>query len=59
MIEHAADIRSLKITLAGYLSLFALQLSAYFLTNILVLLAEALHTLSDVLISTFLLFAVF
>jgi len=59
MTEHVADTRGLKIALAGYLALFVLQLAAYFLTNILVLLAEALHTLSDVLISTFLLFAVF
>jgi len=59
MTEHAAETRGLRIALAGYFILFALQLAAYFLTNILVLLAEALHTLSDVLISTFLLFAVF
>jgi len=59
MTEHAAETRGLRIALAGYFILFVLQLTTYFLTNILVLLAEALHTLSDVIISTFLLFAVF
>lgn len=59
MAEHAVDTRGLKIALTGYLVLFILQLATYFSTNILVLLAEALHTLSDVMISIFLLFAVF
>lgn len=59
MAEHTVDTRGLKIALTGYLVLFILQLATYFSTNILVLLAEALHTLSDVMISIFLLFAVF
>jgi cation diffusion facilitator family transporter len=36
-----------------------MYLTAYYLTNVLVLRAEALHTLSDVLISSFLLLAVY
>ncbi len=59
MVEHTVGTRGLKTALAGYLVLFILQLAAYFFTNLLVMLAEALHTLSDVLISIFLLLAVF
>jgi len=59
MTERVAETRGLILALAGYSILFLGQLIAYFLTNILVLLAEALHTLSDILISTFLLVAVF
>jgi len=55
MTEHATETRGIKIALLGYLILVALQLATYFLTNILVLLAQALEMLSDVLISTFLL----
>ena len=39
----------------GYAILVAVQLAAYFLTNILVLLAQTFEMLSDVLISAFLL----
>jgi len=59
MTEHAAETRGIKIALAGYLILVVLQLATYFLTNILVLLAQALEMLSDVLISTFLLLSAF
>ncbi len=50
-------IRGIRIALFGYSGLFVLQVSAYLFTNILVLLAGALDTLSDVLISAFLLLA--
>jgi cation diffusion facilitator family transporter len=50
-------IRGIRIALFGYIGLFILQVSAYLLTNVLVLLAGALDTLSDVLISGFLLLA--
>jgi len=59
MTEHAAETRGIKIALVGYLTLVVLQLATYFLTNILVLLAQALEMLSDVLISTFLLLSAF
>jgi len=59
MTEHAAETRGIKIALAGYLILVVLQLATYLLTNILVLLAQALEMLSDVLISTFLLLSAF
>jgi len=41
--------------LIGYIALVVLQLAAYFLTNILVLLAQAFEMVSDVLVSSFLL----
>jgi len=59
MTGHATETRGIKIALAGYLILVVLQLATYFLTNILVLLAQALEMLSDVLISTFLLLSAF
>jgi len=59
MTKHATETRGIKIALLGYLILVFLQLVAYLLTNILVLLAQALEMLSDVLISTFLLLSAF
>jgi len=59
MTGNAAETRGIKIALIGYLILVVLQLATYFLTNILVLLAQALEMLSDVLISTFLLLSAF
>jgi len=58
MTGHAGETRGIKIALLGYLILVVLQLTTYFLTNILVLLAQALEMLSDVLISTFLLLSI-
>jgi len=59
MTEHAAETRGIKIALIGYLLLVVLQLATYFFTNILVLLAQALEMVSDVLVSTFLLLSAF
>jgi len=59
MTEHATETRGIKIALTGYLILVVLQLATYYLTNILVLLAQALEMLSAVLISTFLLLSAF
>ena len=58
MAEHAAETRGLKIALLSYIVLFALQLTAYFMTGILVLFAQALEVLSDVMVSAFLLHSV-
>lgn len=55
MKEPGSETRGIKIALIGYLVLVALQLAAYHLTGILVLLAQAFEMLSDVLISAFLL----
>jgi len=59
MTEHATETRGIKIALIGYLILVVLQLATYFFTGILVLLAQALEMLSDVLISSFLLLSAF
>jgi len=59
MTELATETRGIKIALVGYSILFILQLAAYFLTNILVLFAQAVEVLSDVLVSSFLLLSVF
>jgi len=59
MTERATETRGIKIALLGYLILVGLQLVTYALTNILVLLAQALEMLSDVLISTFLLLSAY
>jgi len=53
MTEQAAETRSIKIALLGYSKLVLLQLAAYSLTNILVLLAQALEILSDGLKTSF------
>ena len=57
-VQHTEDIRSLKMTLIIYLVIFALKLVVYFMSGVMALLAEALHTLSDIFISAFLLAAV-
>jgi len=59
MTEHATETRGIKIALLGYSILVVLQLATYFLTNILVLLAQAFEMLSDVLVSSFLLLSAF
>jgi cation diffusion facilitator family transporter len=59
MAEHAAGSRGIKIALVSYIVLVALQLTTYFFTNALVLMAQALEMLSDVLISAFLLLSAY
>jgi cation diffusion facilitator family transporter len=49
------DLRGLKLSLAVYTVIFALKLTVYFYSGVMALLAEALHTLSDIIISGFLL----
>lgn len=58
MAEHSAETRGLKIALGSYITLFALQLATYFATGILVLFAQALEVLSDVMVSAFLLLSI-
>lgn len=59
MSEHTSETRGIKIALVGSVILFALQITAYFLTNILVLLAGPFDILSDILVSAFLLLSIF
>jgi len=56
MSEHE-DIKSIRITLILYGVIFAMKLAAYFMSGIMALLAEALHTLADIFVSGFLLIA--
>jgi cation diffusion facilitator family transporter len=54
---HAGDIRGLQLALAMYVVVLAAKLVAYYMTGVIALFAEALHTLSDIFISAFLLIA--
>jgi ferrous-iron efflux pump FieF len=47
----------LKAALAGYVVVFLLKITAWWVTGLFALLAEAVHTLSDLVISSFLLLA--
>lgn len=53
----AAETQGLKIALAIYLIVFVLKLAVWFASGVMAVFAEALHTLSDLFISTFLLAA--
>lgn len=58
-MKESSDIRSLKIALGAYFLVFALKLVIYFMSGVMALLAEALHTLSDIFVTGFLLFAAY
>ncbi|MBI2853289.1 MAG: cation diffusion facilitator family transporter [Chloroflexi bacterium] len=55
--SNTGELRGLQLSLLLYSAIFAAKLVAYFLTGIMALLAEALHTLSDIFISSFLMVA--
>ena len=52
------EIWSLKLTVGVYIFVFVIKIAAYLMTHVMALLAEGLHTLSDLFISIFLLTAV-
>ena len=56
-MEKTDDLRGLKLSLVVYVLIFGLKLAVYFASGVMALLAEALHTLSDIFISAFLLAA--
>lgn len=56
-MKAAEDVRGLQLTLGLYLLIFAMKLAVYFMSGVMALLAEALHTLSDIFVSGFLLVA--
>ncbi|MDL1944832.1 cation transporter [Chloroflexi bacterium CFX2] len=58
-MKESSDIRTLKIALGAYFLVFALKLVVYFMSGVMALLAEALHTLSDIFVTGFLLFAAY
>lgn len=57
-MKESEDIRSLYLTLGVYLFIFAMKLVVYLISGVMALFAEALHTLSDIFISGFLLVAI-
>jgi len=56
--SQGIDVRSLKLVVATYILVFAMKLAVYIMTGVLALFAEALHTLSDIFVSSFLLVAI-
>lgn len=56
-MSESNDLRGLKLTLGGYFIILALKLGAYWMSGVMALLAEALHTLSDIFVAGFLLVA--
>lgn len=54
-----SSTRAMWIALAGYTVLFAGKLAAYFMTHLGVMFAEAMHSMADMLIATFLLIAAY
>jgi cation diffusion facilitator family transporter len=56
-VETGGDLRGLKQSLAVYVVIFGLKLAVWSASGAIALLAEALHTLSDIFISGFLLAA--
>ena len=57
-MKEQEDVRGLELALGLYVLVFAMKLIVYFMSGVMALLAEALHTLSDIFISAFLLVAV-
>jgi cation diffusion facilitator family transporter len=55
--QHRQELRALELTLGLYVVIFALKLGVYFATGVIALLAEALHTLSDIFVAGFLIVA--
>jgi cation diffusion facilitator family transporter len=58
-VKEHEDVRGLQLALAVYALVFAMKLAVYFMTGVMALLAEALHTLSDIFVSGFLLLAAY
>ena len=56
-MQKSDDIRSLQLTLGVYVLIFGMKLAAYVMSGVMALLAESLHTLSDIFIAGFLLVA--
>src|SRR3972149_6181141 len=58
-MKESQDVRGLQIALGAYVLVLAMKLAVYFMTGVMALLAEALHTLSDIFVSGFLLMAAY
>jgi cation diffusion facilitator family transporter len=55
--ESVSSAPGLRLAVATYVAILAIKLAAYLASGILVILAEALHSLSDVIVAAFLLAA--
>jgi len=55
--SHDSDVHALKIAVGIYVLIFLMKLAVYFSTGVMAIFAEALHTLSDIFVSSFLLAA--
>ena len=58
-MKESSGVRGLQLTLAVYIVIFAMKLTVYLMSGVMALLAESLHTLSDIFITGFLLFATY
>jgi cation diffusion facilitator family transporter len=58
-MKEQEDVRGLQLALGVYILVFAMKLSVYLLTGVMALFGEALHTLSDIFVSGFLLLAAY
>lgn len=56
-MKESEDVRGLQLTLGLYVLIFAMKLAVYFMSGVMALMAEALHTLADIFVSAFLLIA--
>ena len=56
--QNRRDLRGLRLSAILYAVTFVAKLGVYFATSVMALLAEAMHTLSDVIVVGFLLLAV-
>ena len=59
MAKNSTSNRGMWIALGGYTVLFAIKLAAFFVTHLGVMFAEAMHSMADALIATFLLVAAY
>ena len=58
-MNESNELRGLSLTLGVYGLIFVMKLIVYFMSGVMVLFAEAMHTLSDIFVSGFLLAALF
>ena len=56
-MSESSEIRTLRLTLALYVVILAAKMAAYLASGVMAVFAEALHTLSDIFITAFLLIA--
>ena len=56
-MNESEDVRGLQLTLGVYILIFVMKLVVYLMSGVMALLAESLHTLSDIFVAGFLLVA--